>query len=331
MGNSGRARGVFLDQKPAQLKMKVGNKSRTHVGGGAVHTPPTFARRTATFLRELRRCQSARSGQVLLVVWKSQATGKPPSPQSTRSKRMPVTIVFRLVPYDPCDRGDGPRVLIRDASMVGLIRSNSAAPPGPDTLPAVRRRAPRGCCLPPAVAPRHPPAGRGWSRRSAARQHALSAPCRRAPAPPPGAPGAALPGVPRGSRPPRRGTTSRRWPSSNRPARSRSAPVKAPRAWPKNSLSYSSRGTAAQFTLIIYALQTESVGRLLQCSSIQRLAIRRTDPHWLLDKGTDFVFDTDRCSRTRNSLMSVEQARCGQEQLDCFTKSSHDQLKQRCH
>ena len=38
--------------------------------------------------------------------------------------------------------------------------------------------------------------------------------------------------------------------SSNRPARSRNAPVNAPRAWPKNSLSYSSRGTAAQFTLI---------------------------------------------------------------------------------
>src|SRR5262249_20700544 len=96
-----------------------------HVGGGAVHTPPTFARRTATFLRELRRCHRARSGQVLLVVWESQATGKPPSPQGARSKRMPVPIVFRLVSYDPCERGDRPRALIRDARVVGLIPSNS--------------------------------------------------------------------------------------------------------------------------------------------------------------------------------------------------------------
>ena len=35
---------------------------------------------------------------------------------------------------------------------------------------------------------------------------------------------------------------------AKRPARSRAAPVKAPRTWPKNSLSKSSRGTAAQFT-----------------------------------------------------------------------------------
>src|SRR5262249_6653350 len=108
-----------------------------HVGGGAVLTPPTSARRTATSLREIRRCHRATSGQVLPVVRESLATGKPPPTLGARSKRMPVPIVFRLVSYDPCERGDRPRALIRDARVVGLIPSNSAAPPGPDTLPAV--------------------------------------------------------------------------------------------------------------------------------------------------------------------------------------------------
>ena len=36
--------------------------------------------------------------------------------------------------------------------------------------------------------------------------------------------------------------------SSKRPARSRTAPVKAPRTWPKSSLSRSSPGRAPQFT-----------------------------------------------------------------------------------
>jgi hypothetical protein len=35
---------------------------------------------------------------------------------------------------------------------------------------------------------------------------------------------------------------------SNRPFLRRSAPVKAPRSWPKNSLSRSGSGSAAQFT-----------------------------------------------------------------------------------
>jgi hypothetical protein len=38
-----------------------------------------------------------------------------------------------LMSYSPCDRGERPKALIRDARLVGLIPSSSASPFGPDT------------------------------------------------------------------------------------------------------------------------------------------------------------------------------------------------------
>ena len=60
--------------------------------------------------------------------------------------------------------------------------------------------------------------------------------------------GAAWPGAPATSRPPRRAAASRRSASTKRPARALVAPVNAPFTWPNSSLSSSASGSAAQLT-----------------------------------------------------------------------------------
>ena len=92
--------------------------------------------------------------------------------------------------------------------------------------------------------------GRGWSRRPRGRRPCACASCRRARTRPPAGRGAASPAARAAARRSRRGRSCRRRPARSGPRAAAVAPVNAPRSCPKNSLSISVAGIAAQLTLI---------------------------------------------------------------------------------